>query len=52
LSGGVDIFEDVSFTRGILTSFPSVDPPRLRSPFSSTHIVNAIALFSANLKRL
>lgn len=37
--------------RSVLTTMPEVAAPRLKSPLSTTHLANAVALLITNLKR-
>lgn len=45
-SGGSGSGSEMSFTREAFTSFPDVPPPRFKSPFSLTHVANAVSLLA------
>jgi hypothetical protein len=45
-SGGSGGGEAFVMTRGVLTGFPSVPPPRVKDPFSLTHVANGLSLLA------
>ncbi len=45
-SGGTASGTSMVMTREVLSSFPSVPPPRLKDPFSLTHVANALSLLA------
>lgn len=45
-SGGKGSGSAMVFTREALSSFPSPPPPRLKDPFSLTHVANGLALLA------
>jgi hypothetical protein len=50
-SGGDGQGEAMVFTRSALGSFPSPPLPRLKDPFSSTHVANALSLLATAFGR-
>lgn len=48
-ASGMDTFDKVEMVRSVLTTFPKAPLPQFKSPFSSTHIANALALLSSAL---
>jgi hypothetical protein len=50
-TGGSGDGEGWLFTREALSNFPAVGPPRLKDPFSLTHVANALSLLATAFGR-